>query len=131
MLATSSVAIAQSPSNTMGNIINNQGIITQGQIGNNTINVAPPRLIFDFGIAEELIRRLPTGKPIALQTVGGNRDQDVATQYQQYLESHGYHRMTRAMIGVMAPPPDFPITIRDEPERVYVIIAPSVAPNVR
>ncbi len=103
----------------MGNVINNQGIITQGQIGNNTINVAPPRLIFDPGIAEELIRRLPTGKPIALQTVGGNRDQDVATQYQQYLESHGYHQMTRAMIGVMAPPPDFPITIRDEPERVY------------
>jgi hypothetical protein len=27
--------------NTMGNISNNQGIITQGQIGNNTINQAP------------------------------------------------------------------------------------------
>jgi hypothetical protein len=28
--------------NTTGPIINNQGIVTQGQIGNNTINQAPP-----------------------------------------------------------------------------------------
>jgi hypothetical protein len=34
------VAMAQSekpPTNTMGNVINNQGIVTQGQVGNNTI----------------------------------------------------------------------------------------------
>jgi hypothetical protein len=29
--------------NTMGPIYDNRGIITQGQTGNNTINVAPPR----------------------------------------------------------------------------------------
>jgi hypothetical protein len=39
---------AMSQSNTMGPVINNQGIVTQGQIGNNTI-VQPNPATFTFG----------------------------------------------------------------------------------
>lgn len=115
-------AVAQ---NTMGPIYNNQGIITQGQTGNNTINVAPPRLAFDPAIGDELISKLPVGKTIVLQSVGGNADQEVANQYQQYLLSKGF-QVERMIIGMMAPPPDHKITIGDpNAQKMVVIIAPN------
>lgn len=111
--------------NTMGPIFGNQGIITQGQTGNNTINVAPPRLPFDPGIGDQLVSKLPPGKTIVLQSVGNNADQAVATQYQQYLLSKGF-QVERMSIGMMAPPPDHKITVGDtSAEKVVVIIAPS------
>jgi hypothetical protein len=111
--------------NTMGPIFGNQGIITQGQTGNNTINVAPQRLPFDPGIGDQLVSKLPPGKTILLQSVGSNADQAVATQYQQYLLSKGF-QVERMSIGMMAPPPDHKITIGDtSAEKVVVIIAPS------
>jgi hypothetical protein len=111
--------------NTMGPIFGNQGIITQGQTGNNTINVAPPRLAFDTGIGDQLVSKLPPDKTIVLQTVGNNADQAVASQYQQYLLSKGF-QVERMSIGMMGPPPDHKITIGDtSAEKVVVIIAPS------
>jgi hypothetical protein len=111
--------------NSMGTIYNNQGIITQGQVGNNTINVAPQRLQFDPTIGDELVSKLPSGKTIVLQSVGGNADQAIASQYAQYLVGKGF-QVERMSIGMLVPPPDHKITIGDtNAEKVTVIIAPS------
>jgi uncharacterized membrane protein YgdD (TMEM256/DUF423 family) len=92
--------------------------------GTNTINVGPIKLPFETQIGDELVRRLPAGKPIRLQSVGSSTDQAVADQYQQFLQSKGF-KVDRMMIGVMAPPPAGKITIRDAGDTVFVIIAPS------
>lgn len=114
------------PSNSIGNIIGNQGIVTQGQIGNNTINVAPARLTFQPAVADDLIRKLPAGKPVVIHSVGSDQNQQIATQYHQYLLKHGIQVKSRVGFGVKAPPPDYPITIDDRGDTVFLTIDASV-----
>jgi hypothetical protein len=118
------------PSNTLGNIYNNQGIITQGQTGNNTIIVGTPKLQFTTALGEELIRKLPTGKSIRIRSVGSNGDQSVADQYEAFLQQRGFNIAYRDIIyGLLNPPPEQKISImdnRDNPSEVIVTIAPSV-----
>lgn len=121
-----SVAAAQ----TGGNMptINNLGpsINTANQSGGtNTINVAPTRLPFDAGIAEELANKLPADKPLRLTGVGGQVDQSIVDQYEQYLRSHGF-QILRGRIGMLAPPPDHKIELGDpKAPGMVVVIAPS------
>jgi hypothetical protein len=111
--------------NKMGDIYNNQGIITQGQTGNNTIIQGPVRLSFTQEIADDLVSRLPAGKTIVLQSIGSNLDQAVADQYQQYLQAKGFE-IERAQIGMMMPPPNYKITLGNpSAPKMIVIIAPS------
>jgi hypothetical protein len=93
--------------------------------GTNTINVGPTRLQFDPGLADQLIARLPAGKPIDVVGVGSQTDQGIAGQYAQYLQSKGFN-VTLTTIGVMGPPPDHKITLGDpNGPRMQVIISPS------
>jgi hypothetical protein len=108
----------QVPSGPSINTINQSG-------GTNTINVGPVRLVFDLAIAEELVAKLPAGKPISLQSVGSSADQAVADQYEQFLQSRGFQTQ-RVRIGVMGPPPDHKITLGDpNAPQMVVLIAPS------
>lgn len=122
-----STAAAQSSGGSVPTI-NNFGpsINTTNQSGgNNTINVAPTRLPFTTDLADQLIGRLPTGKPILLTSIGGNADQAIADQYQQYLQSKGFE-VERTMIGMASPPPDHKITLGNPNNpKMVVIIAPS------
>jgi len=93
--------------------------------GNNTINVGPIRLAFDPAIGEELASKIPTGKPITLQSIGSQSDQTVADQYQKFLQSRGFNIARRNTIGMMAPPPDHKISILDTGPTVVITIAPS------
>ena len=93
--------------------------------GNNTIVVGPTRLTFDFAIGEELISKVPAGKPITLQSVGSQSDQAVADQYQHFLQSRGFNIAQRNIIGMLVPPPDHKISIRDTGPAVVITIAPS------
>jgi hypothetical protein len=92
--------------------------------GTNTINIGPQRLAFDQTIGEELIRRLPAGKPVHIRSVGSNNDQQVANQYQAFLQERGFN-VNRSIIGMMAPPPDHKISITDTLPEVIILIAPS------
>jgi hypothetical protein len=93
--------------------------------GNNTINVGPTKLIFDQAIAEELATKLPLGKPIRLHGVGSQNDQDVVSQYQQFLQGRGF-QIERGRIGVMSSPPAHKITLGDpNAAQMVVIMAPS------
>jgi hypothetical protein len=95
-----------------------------GSIEQHCTVVGPTKLVFEPAIAEELVRKIPPGRPIRLMSVGSAGDQAVATQYQQFLQSHGF-QIERTTIGMMAPPPDHPISIQDGGNLVTVLIAPS------
>jgi hypothetical protein len=111
----------------MGKITNNQGIVTQGQTGNNTINVGQARLPFDPAIGDQLADKLPAGKPIDLMGVGSRSDWAVAEQYAQYLRDKGFD-VTVSASGVLIPIPDHKISIVDTgAPRVKVIIAPAAS----
>jgi hypothetical protein len=85
-------------------------------------------LTFQLSIADELVRRLPTGKAVLVRSVGSDRDQAVADQYRQFLKAKGFQMGPGTRIGVMVPLPDYPITIRDAGDTVVVTIAPSAIP---
>lgn len=116
----------QPPNNSMGDVIGNKGIVTQGQIGNNTINVGPARLTFQTRIAEDLARMLPVGKPIVIHSVVSGRDQQIANEYRQFLQGSGFEIKGHAAFGVKSPPPDYAITIDDRGDTVFLTIDPSV-----
>ena len=93
--------------------------------GTNTINIGPTKLTFQPAIANELVSKLPRGKPVSLVSVGSSADQLVANEYQVFLQSQGF-TVVRSVIGMMAPPPDHKIAIGDvNAAQVTVIIAPS------
>jgi hypothetical protein len=86
--------------------------------------ISPPRLAFDPAIARDLIGRLAPGKKVDLKTIGSASDQTVASQYQEAIQRAGF-QIDRTTIGMMAPPPDHPITVIDGSAVVTVLIAPS------
>ena len=112
------------PSNSIGNITNNQGIITQGQTGNNTINVGSVKLAFDQAIADELASKLPTGKPVSLIGIGSDSDQAIAYKYLEFLQTKGF-QVQWGRAGMVISPPDQKITILNAPNAVVIRIAPS------
>jgi hypothetical protein len=105
----------------------NQNVTSYNQSGGitaHTVVVGTPKLTFDQKIAEELLSKIPAGKPILLQSVGSPRDQAVADQYQNFLQGRGLN-LSRAVIGMMSPPPDDKLSVADNGARVVVTIAPS------
>jgi hypothetical protein len=100
------------------------GGINNGSIIQNCIILGPQRFTFRADIADEIIKRLPSGKPIYFASVGSDRNQQIADQYFQYLEAHGVHFAGGTRIGVMAPPPDYPINIRDRGNDIQILIDP-------
>jgi hypothetical protein len=95
-----------------------------GGITAHTVNVGPQRLKFETAIAEELVRKLPQGKPVRLRSVGSNTDHAIASEYQEFLTRRGFD-VTRDVIGMLMPPPENKITIDDRGPQIVVIIAPS------
>jgi hypothetical protein len=84
-----------------------------------------PSLAFDPAIAEQLVGKLPSGKPIDVVAVGSPADWGVAGHYAEYLKTKGFE-VTLTRIGMISPPPDQKIKIGDASDpRVGVIIAPS------
>lgn len=121
-------AMAEDPRtpNSMGNIINNQGIVTQGQIGSNTI-VTPRRLAFSAKLGEAILSNMQRKKPIHLVGIGNTAaDRLVAEQVFMFLRERGYEIPERSNIGVTSEMPERPVTIREEERQYILTIAPSV-----
>ena len=100
------------------------GGMNYGTITQNCTVVGRMKLAFETAIAEELASKIPPGKPVRLMSVGSGSDQQVASQYQQFLQSRGF-AIERMTIGMMAPPPDHPISIQVTDPATIVTIAPS------
>jgi hypothetical protein len=98
-LAWPSLAIAQQPAppmnNNIGNIYGNNGIITQGQIGNNTLNVGPqPRNIDSpqaAGLKNQILKELPKDKPITVMALMGDGEGiQFAQQIHAFMKANGF-----------------------------------------
>ena len=81
--------------NSLGNIYNNQGIITQGQNGNNTLNVGPvPRNLdsaWGAPLKAQILKDLPRDKPITVMAVLGDTEAiQLAQQIHAFLKANGY-----------------------------------------
>jgi len=87
-------------------------------------NIAPS-LAFDRSIADQMVGKLPRGKPIDVVAVGSPADWGVADQYAEYLKIKGF-KVTLSRMGMVVPPPDQKIAIGPPSDpRIGVIIAPS------
>lgn len=110
-----------------GQTIIDQSVTSHGQTGGitaHTINVGPTKLRFDSSIGEQIIHRLPAGKPIKLHSVGPPGDQVVANEYQAFLQSRGF-KVTRNVSMSMVPAPEHKISIGDDGTHVTLTIVPS------
>jgi hypothetical protein len=84
-----------------------------------------PSLAFDRAIADQMVGKLPKGKPIDVVAVGSPADWEVVGQYAEYLKTKGF-KVTLSRMGKIVPPPDQKIAIGPASDpRVGVIIAPS------
>jgi hypothetical protein len=81
--------------NTLGNIYGNQGIITQGQTGNNTIIQGPVRRDLNSAwgdpLKQQMLNNLPRDKEITVTAVMGDTEAlDLAVQIHSFLKSSGF-----------------------------------------
>ena len=77
----------------MGNIYNNQGIITQGQQGNNTIiqGQIPRDLEREGPLKAQMLRELPRDKEITVVGILGDTEScSFALQIQAFLKNDGF-----------------------------------------
>jgi hypothetical protein len=94
-------------------------------VGNNNTVCSWSRAEFSDALGQQLLARMPDKKkPVALITVGGNKDQAVGTQVQKFLSEHGY-TVQREITGIQAPPPDEPFTLQVNGNQYQLMVAPS------
>jgi hypothetical protein len=106
--------------------INNFGpsINTTNQSGgNNTINVGPTRLLFDPAIADQLVGKLPSDKPISALIVGSDQDQQTGVQYLEYLQAHGFKIVQVDRTYSVMPLPEHYFTVFNRPEETRLEIS--------
>jgi hypothetical protein len=101
--------------NEMRNITNNQGIITQGQTGNNTIvNVdRRKKRSMDANLKTGLLRDLPRDRPIQVMGLNGNTESMAfANEIHAFLKGNGYPmKMDSATWHMFFDPPVFTFNI--------------------
>lgn len=81
--------------NTMGPIYGNQGIITQGQFGNNTIIQGPiPRHLSEpraQSLKDQILREIPKDKPITVMAIMGDAEaMEFANEIHSFLKDNGF-----------------------------------------
>lgn len=104
-------------------IVNNRGIITEGQTGNNYIyNLSPQRLQFDEALGKDMLAHLPKGK-ISVELIGGEADWAVGRQIVSFLQSNGYEIAALTYIGMKLPAPTQKLVWNAE--RQLLVVAPS------
>ena len=85
----------ENPKNVMGNVTNNHGIVTQGQIGNNTLNIGATARHLNSEAGEPLKRQmlneLPRDKQIRVMALMGDAESyQFALEIQAFLKAHGF-----------------------------------------
>jgi len=118
LVASASYAQTNSFNNNRGNVCS--------AIGNgNTIICNPGRVGFSDELGVQLVQNMPSKEaPVSLRTIGGNADQAIGNQVQQFLIAHGY-KVSRTAIGMLSPPPDQPYMLQINGNQYELTVAPS------
>lgn len=95
--------------NWIGNINGNNGIITQGQIGNNTINFGKQPRNLDApqmqGLKNAILTELPRDKAFSIGTVMGDQEAiSLAMQVHSFMKSQGFQVGDGVFQGVFSGP---------------------------
>ena len=98
---------------------NQSGGITAYQV-----NIGHVYLTFNEQVAAGILQRAPKDRPIDAMAVGSPKDWQVAEQYLTYLQQAGFKIRQYTKTGMLAPPPDQPITITVAPDHTAIIISP-------
>ena len=106
----------------IGPIFNDQGVIRKNQRSNNTIEESV-RAQFTDKIKSEILQKFPKGT-VQLQTVGGEADQAIGNEVEQFLVQNGY-TVQRLMMGTRAPPPSAPWGASITGNFTVFVVAPS------
>ena len=88
------------------------------------VNIGHVYLTFNEQVAAAILQRIPKDKPIDAKAVGSTKDWQVAEQYFAYLQQAGFSIRSYSKIGMLAPPPDQPVTIRVAPDHIVIIVSP-------
>jgi hypothetical protein len=116
-----STLLAQSLPSVNGNC----NAVGQNNSACNTV-VAPNRLSLSNELANELLNKMPIKKTVHLTTVGSSKDQNVGDDIQSFLVQNGY-KIDRSIIGMLIPPPDNKISLRETADAYNLLIAPSAS----
>lgn len=86
------LAQSDNPPNTMGPIIDNKGIVTQGQQGNNTIYQRPADRHLNDDMKQQLLQNLPHGRKIRIFYINTESDaQGFAEELATFLRESGFN----------------------------------------
>ena len=72
-------------------------------------NFGPQKLSLTDDIKQQMLTSIPKGKPININIIGSTIDQRIGSEFTNFLAQNGYS-VTVTRIGVLAPPPDGPLT---------------------
>lgn len=89
-----------------------------------TVNLGRQKFAFTDEVGQQLLAKLPRGKPIVMHSIGSQSNQQIANKIQQFLTNNGF-RVQRCVFGVKAPPPDQPLTIEDCGDRLILTVDPN------
>jgi hypothetical protein len=121
------LAISSNSNSQENKLAPNITVTSNNQSGGITayqVNIGHIYLSFSEEIAAELAARLPKDRPVDIMRVGSQKDWQVADQYVLFLQNAGYTIRNRSAAGMVAPPPDNPISITVYPDHSDVMIAP-------
>jgi hypothetical protein len=80
----------QQPTYSTGAISGNQGILTFGQTGNNTIVQGTPRRRLDENLKAQLLANLPTSRKVEVNAINESDAKDFAAEIATFLRENGY-----------------------------------------
>lgn len=82
------------PSNTIGDVIGNKGIVTQGQQGDNYLQTQKPDRILDDMTKKALLIGVPKDKKVSIRILSGGdgatERENLADQIDEFLTKEGY-----------------------------------------
>jgi hypothetical protein len=109
------------PQISSGDTYTNSGV-NNGIVG--PVTIGRPAFVLTDAMVAKIISLLPPGKPVTVQAVGGQHAIEMGQATAQALTVAGF-QVQLASIGLLAPPPDAPVTVSSEGDRSIVTIDPA------
>jgi hypothetical protein len=101
----------------------------QGGITAHTVYVGKSKMRFSEEMGNKLLSNLSKTKSVELMSVGSNEDQEIATEFQLFLESHGI-KVKRLVAMMLAPPPNSNIHLTPKKDEEEVISRITICPTI-